>query len=232
MDDFQALRDKYACPCDESVMYDKFLIPTDAEGMNVWFEGDPEPYLDLVLGYSSVNFGHKHPDIVRATQEAASDITQIHSFHTKQKLLLSQYLADKVSKSESYQVYFDIGGASVVSAAMRLCRNHTERKFIVNFTGAYHGVGQQAASVSDEHFLYREQYGIDALSEYVITLPFPSKHSDVSTAQVISQLTAAFESNDVAAVIVEPIQEPMVLLSLKMIFYPNYAKRLKLTNPY
>ncbi len=56
--DCVSLKDNYACPCDESRMYDKFLLPVKAQGMWVWFDGEEEPYLDLVLNYSSVNFGH------------------------------------------------------------------------------------------------------------------------------------------------------------------------------
>ena len=59
------LRDAYACPCDESVMYDEPLYPTRASGMWVWVENDDEPYLDLVLGYISNNFGPVTPSSSR-----------------------------------------------------------------------------------------------------------------------------------------------------------------------
>ncbi|MCW8830441.1 MAG: aspartate aminotransferase family protein [Gammaproteobacteria bacterium] len=206
MTNFETLRDKYACPCDESTMYEPFLLPVKAEGMKVWFDGDPEPYIDLVLGYSSNNFGHNHPLLVKAAQDAAAKIAQIHSFHTKDKLLLSQYLADKVSKEQPYNVYFDIGGTSVVASAIRLCRSYTKKRYIVCFDGAYHGASQLGASVTDDGFIDKAQYVINNVSDFVIRLPFPGKHTDVTTDDSIRQLEEAIQNNDVAGVIVEPVQ--------------------------
>jgi 4-aminobutyrate aminotransferase/(S)-3-amino-2-methylpropionate transaminase len=56
--EYKYIRDTYACPSDESKMYDEFLMPVSSKGMWVWFDEQDEPYLDLVLNYSSVNFGH------------------------------------------------------------------------------------------------------------------------------------------------------------------------------
>ena len=117
--DYASLKDTYACPCDESTMYDKFLMPVKANGMWVWFDGEEEPYLDLVLNYSSVNFGHCYPPIVEIAKEVIGRVDQIHSFHSKDKLELSEYLSRKVSIDEDYKVYFNIGGSAAVSDAIR-----------------------------------------------------------------------------------------------------------------
>ena len=92
---YKAIKDIYACPCDESKMYDKFLMPVKAKGMLVWFDGQEEPYLDLVLNYSSVNFGHCYQPIVKIVKEVIERVDQIHSFHSKDKLELSEYLSKK-----------------------------------------------------------------------------------------------------------------------------------------
>jgi len=141
-DELKRLRDAYACPCDESTMYNKFLLPKRASGMWVWVENEQEPYLDLVLGYSSLNFGHCHPEIIRSVNEAAERLAQVHSFHTIQKLKLSKYLVDAIDPAGGYKVYFDVGGTSVVSAAMRLCRSYTKRKNVISFeAGRFEGRG-------------------------------------------------------------------------------------------
>ena len=87
--DYAYLRDTYACPCDESTMYGKLLMPVRAKGMWVWFAGEEDPYLDLVLNYSSVNFGHCYPPIVEIAKEVIERVDQIHSFHSKDKLEFS-----------------------------------------------------------------------------------------------------------------------------------------------
>lgn len=200
------LKDAYACPCDESAMFDKFILPSKGSGMWVWVEEEEEPYLDLVLGYSSLNFGHCHPLIAQAVTDAATQITQIHSFHTKNKLLLSKYLAEAVSQDEDYKVYFDIGGASVVAAALRLCRSHTNKKYVVSFKGGFHGTGYLPATVTDKEILNEEQYGLGDMSDYVVSLPFPDKDGTISTEECLFQLQKVIDEFQPAAVIVEPIQ--------------------------
>ena len=139
-------------------MYDRFLLPQRASGMWVWVENDSEPYLDLVMGYSSLNFGHCHPKIVGFVNEAAGRLAQIHSFHTVEKLQLSKYLVDAIDPQSGYQVYFDVGGTSVVASAMRLCRSYTNRKTVVSFEGAFHGAGDEPSTVTDHRLLNEEQY--------------------------------------------------------------------------
>ncbi len=200
------LRDAYACPCDESAMFDKFILPSRGSGMWVWAEGEEQPYLDLVLGYSSLNFGHCHPAIAEAAIKAASQLTQIHSFHTKNKLLLSKYLADAVSSEEQYKVYFDIGGASVVSAALRVCRAYKGKKPIISFQGAFHGTGYLPATVTDSEILNKDQYGLGDFGEHIIRLPYPDKHGNLSTQESLFQIQKVIDEFQPGAVIIEPIQ--------------------------
>ena len=92
-----ALHCSYTCPCDESKMYEGFRVPERSEGMWVWFRSDPEPYLDLVLGYSSLNFGHCNPVIFEAAVESLRGISQVHSFHNRAQIELSKFLADRLA---------------------------------------------------------------------------------------------------------------------------------------
>ena len=172
--DYASVKDTYACPCDESKMYDKFLMPVKSKGIWVWFDGQEEPYLDLVLNYSSVNFGHCYPPIVKIVREVVERVDQIHSFHSKDKLELSEYLSKKVSKDENYKVYFNIGGSAAVSDAIRLCRHTTGKKYMISFDGSFHGVSRIAASVADDRLVAKEQFGIP-ISDYTFSVPFPSR---------------------------------------------------------
>ena len=203
--DYAFLKDTYACPCDESKMYDKFLMPVKAEGMWVWFDGEEEPYLDLVLNYSSVNFGHCYPPIVEIAKKVIERVDQIHSFHSKDKLELSEYLSKKVSLEKNYKVYFNIGGSAAVSDAIRLCRHSTGKKYMISFDGSFHGVSHTAASVADDRLVAKEQFGIP-VSEYTLSVPFPSKHNDVTVSDSLEKIEKLISDYDVAGIIVEPIQ--------------------------
>ena len=203
--DYASIRDMHACPCDESKMYDQFLMPVKAEGMWVWFDGEKEPYLDLVLNYSSVNFGHCYPPIVEITKKVVERVDQIHSFHSKDKLELSEYLSKKVSADENYKVYFNIGGSAAVSDAIRLCRSSTGKRYMISFEGSFHGVSHTAASVVDDRLVAKEQFGIP-VSEYTFSVPFPSTTNDVSVNYCLGKIEELIEKNDVAGIIIEPIQ--------------------------
>ncbi|MDY7000820.1 MAG: aspartate aminotransferase family protein, partial [Thermodesulfobacteriota bacterium] len=203
--DYAYLKDTYACPCDESKMYDKFLMPVKAKGMWVWFDGEEEPYLDLVLNYSSVNFGHCYQPIVEITKKVIERVDQIHSFHSKDKLELSEYLTKKISIDKSYKVYFNIGGSAAVSDAIRLCRYSTGKRYIISFDGSFHGVSHTAASVADDRLVAKEQFGIP-VSDYTFSVPFPSKHNDIKVAYCLDKIEKLILDNDVAGIIIEPIQ--------------------------
>ena len=203
--DYVSLRDMHACPCDESTMYDQFLMPVKAKGMWVWFDGEEEPYLDLVLNYSSVNFGHCYPPIVEIAKKVLERVDQIHSFHSKDKLELSEYLSKKVSTDENYKVYFNIGGSAAVSDAIRLCRYSTGKRYMIFFDGSFHGVSHTAASVADDRLVAKEQFGIP-VSEYTFSVPYPSTTNDVSVSYCLEKIEELIEKNDVAGIIIEPIQ--------------------------
>ncbi|MBK5969611.1 MULTISPECIES: aspartate aminotransferase family protein [Thiorhodovibrio] len=224
---YESIRDAYACPCDESKMYDRFVNPVKAEGMWVWFDGDPEPYLDLVLNYCSVNFGHCYPPIVKIVQEAVNEVDQIHSFHSKDKLELSEILARKVGRDQrSYKVYFNIGGSAAVSDAVRLCRFGSGKRYMIAFEGAFHGVSEAAASLADEKLVAKEQYGVP-ISDFTLSVPFPSQHNDVSVDESLATIERLFSTHDVAGVIVEPIQGAGGFVIPKESFLPGLSQLCK-----
>jgi 4-aminobutyrate aminotransferase-like enzyme len=186
-------------------MYPESLFAVRAEGMNVWMEGDDQPYLDLVMGYSSVNFGHCHPVIIAAVHEAACALDQIHAFHTAPQLELSELLVRALATQGDYKVYFDVGGSNAVAAAVRLCRTFTRRETVVAFEGGFHGTGHPAASLSDDRLLDKKQYG-EQLSPNVIKVPFPDYLVDGSLRAALMSLETVLVNKAAAAVVVEPIQ--------------------------
>jgi 4-aminobutyrate aminotransferase/(S)-3-amino-2-methylpropionate transaminase len=208
LDDFSALGDlnrDYTCPCDESKMYDQFDVPERSEGMWVWFLKEPEPYLDLVLGYGSLNFGHGNSSIVEAAQESLRGISQIHSFHNRAQIVLSKFLADRLAPGEPYRVYFDVGGSSVVEAALRLCRAAAGRDTIIAFSGAFHGTGFAASAVTDPRFIDPAQYGSNPLGDAVVRLPFPGP-AGPDVGECLELLEDSLASRQPACAIIEPIQ--------------------------
>jgi len=202
----RTLRDAFACPCDETRIYERFLLPDHAKGMWVWMNGETEPYLDLVCAFSANNFGHQHPALVEAAASALHQVAVVHSFNTAAKLELSEFLVTHLSAEGGYRVYFDVGGASAVSAALRLARRHRSSDIVVAFDGAFHGTSYDSAGVSDDRLLDKQQYGGQARVGQILRLPYPNTYRGVTATQVLARLEAVLTECRVAAVIVEPVQ--------------------------
>ncbi|WP_024831260.1 aspartate aminotransferase family protein [Ruminiclostridium josui] len=201
------LNNRYSCTCDESKMYNRFMVPVKAEGMWVWGMNDDEPYLDLIMGYSSINFGHKCPEIEKIVIEALESVVHIHSFHTQSQIELSYYLSRKLSEEFIYKVYYNLGGSNVVCDAIRLCRQFTGRQKIVTFDGAYHGSNYASGAVTDDSFLNPDQYGNNPLKKDVVRVPFPNMNRGINTDFCIDKLEEALKSSDKpAGLIIEPVQ--------------------------
>lgn len=92
VNELHKMYDQFCCPCDEIEMYDQLSVVEKTEGLHVWFKGESEPYLDLVMGYSTLNLGHQHPRIRQVSQEAVRLRDHIHSFNCESKILLNKIL--------------------------------------------------------------------------------------------------------------------------------------------
>jgi 4-aminobutyrate aminotransferase/(S)-3-amino-2-methylpropionate transaminase len=198
---------QYTCQCDESKMYAKKIFPVKANDMFVWGKNDEKPYLDLVLGYSSVNLGHNCAELKEIVSQALEHVIQIHAFHTPYQIELSRILVEALGAHEPYKVYFDVGGTNATSAAFRMVRAFTNRKKIVAFNNGFHGVGYASAAISDPAFITKEHYGYNPILEDVIRIPFPNEYYGIHAADCINQLEKVLAQEDKpAAVFLEPIQ--------------------------
>lgn len=200
---------EFSCQCDESGLYDQFLVPERAEGLYVWFKDQSEPYIDLGMGFSALNFGHQYPSIRRAVEEAIKVIDHVHSFNSESKLLLSKALAEKTPGSQNKKVYFPVGGAMAVETAIKLARAYTGKTKIASFTGAFHGYSYGAMMLTDDSIIDKSLYA--PYPGEAVRLPYADcYHCDDSSKCHFQCLKVAeqrlSEDGDIAALIIEPIQ--------------------------
>jgi 4-aminobutyrate aminotransferase-like enzyme len=76
---------------------------------------------------------------------------------------------------------------------------------MISFDGSFHGVSHTAASVVDDRLVAKEQFGIP-ISDYTLSVPFPSRHNDVTIGACLETIEKLVSENDVAGIIVEPVQ--------------------------
>ncbi|MFC1953536.1 aspartate aminotransferase family protein [Chloroflexota bacterium] len=208
VEELQDIYDKFSCQCDESGLYDQFLVPEKAEGLYVWFKDRIEPYIDLGMGFSALNFGHQYPSIRRAAEEAIRTIDHVHCFNSESKLLLSKILAEKTPGSPDKKVYFPVGGAMAVETSIKLARAYTGKTKIACFTGAFHGYSYGAMMLTDDSIIDKSLYA--PYPGEVVRLPYADCYhcNDRSRCsfQCLKVAEQRLEDKDIAALIIEPVQ--------------------------
>jgi acetylornithine/N-succinyldiaminopimelate aminotransferase len=153
-------------------------------------------YLDCVAGIAVNALGYGDPDVARViTEQAAGLIHTSNLYHTRPAGELARLL---VENSFADRVFLSNSGAEANEGALKFARkyareHHSEGKTtIVAFSGSFHGRTMGAVAVT-----HREKY----------RAPFMPVMPDVRFAPFNDlQAAEAAITDDVCAVIVEPIQ--------------------------
>ncbi|MEX2211048.1 MAG: aminotransferase class III-fold pyridoxal phosphate-dependent enzyme, partial [Gaiellaceae bacterium] len=106
-------------------------------GEGAWIEDvDGNRYVDWVMSWGPLIFGHADPETVEAIQEAAARGTTFGA-PTEAEVELAAEIADAVPSVEKVRLVSS--GTEAAMSALRLARAFTHRDRIVKFAGCYHG---------------------------------------------------------------------------------------------
>src|SRR5919106_1564810 len=97
---------------------------------------DGNRYVDWVMSWGPLVFGHADPEVVEAVQEAAARGTTFGA-STEREVELAEEIVDAVPSVEKVRLVSS-GTAAGVSA-LRLARAVTSRGKVLKFAGCYHG---------------------------------------------------------------------------------------------
>jgi diaminobutyrate-2-oxoglutarate transaminase len=175
------------------------------------YDRDGKRYLDFLMGCSSLNYGHNHPELKKALVDYIESDGIAHGldFFTEAKEQFLRELSQTILKPRSldYVVQFPgPTGANAVEAALKLARKITGRQQVVAFTNAFHGVTVGAlACTGNEH--HRGGAGVNLDS--VTRVPYDGYFGDsIDTSEYLDKLLQDPSSGiDLpAAVILETVQ--------------------------
>jgi glutamate-1-semialdehyde 2,1-aminomutase len=108
-----------------------------ARGEGAYFETpDGDRYLDWVMSWGPLLFGHADAEAVEAVREAALDGTSFGAA-TEREVELAAEIVDAVPSVEMVRLVSS--GTEAAMSAVRLARGFTRRDRIVKFAGCYHG---------------------------------------------------------------------------------------------
>jgi succinylornithine aminotransferase len=171
------------------------MVPVRASGLDLWDQSGKH-YLDFTAGIAVSSLGHAHPVLVDALTKQINTLWHLGNGYTNEPVLR---LALALTESTfADRAFFCNSGAEANEAALKLARKYAHTKFgphksrIVSCLSSFHGRTLFTVSVGGQP-KYTE--GFEPLPQEINHIPY----NDVQAAR-------AAITDDVAAVIVEPIQ--------------------------
>jgi len=159
-------------------------------------------YIDYVLGSGPLILGHTHPTVVEAVQRQAAKGSTFYTL-TEPIIELSRTIIDAVPCGEA--IKYVSTGTEATFHAIRVARAFTGKPRVLKFEGGYHGAhdyslsGVMADGQNGQTRVKADSGGIPApVTETVLLAPF---NDGEATQRIIAE-----HANELAAVIVEPLQ--------------------------
>lgn len=192
------------------------ICTTRAEGAKMWDDNGRE-YLDFAGGIGCLNVGSSHPEVVKAVQEQAEKFlhTCFHVTLNEPYVALAEELARITPIAGEKKVFLANSGAEAVENAIKLARNYTGRSAVLAFEYAFHGRTNMGLALTSKVHPYKAGFGPFVPEVYRIPYaycyrcPFGQTYGQCEY-QCVDAVAKAFDTyvdaNDVAAVIVEPVQ--------------------------
>lgn len=200
---------RYNSSIDETTIYNPLALVTRARGSYIWIKGKKRPYLDLLMSYSSTNFGHVNSRILTFVKHAMVKFDNVIGFNSDAKIQLSKKLIDLLPHGGNKIPYFPVGGTKAIDAAIKLAKAYTKKDTIIAFDGAFHGYSFAAMAVTDEGYIEKKQFGSSIGKVETFAFPhrlMPDAKNRASKILVDIEAFIKANKNQVAAIIFEPIQ--------------------------
>ncbi len=178
---------------------------------------DGNPYIDLSAGVGVNSVGRCHPEVVEAIALQAKRLMHGSDISNSRRAELAERISQVMPEGLTGNciTYFTQSGSAAVETAIKFAKRATRRQQVVAFHGAYHGVWNAANALTTGR-QYRAGYGpfmsgvIHAPYPYTYRFPFDTTHKSAErvAGEYVDYLlnTPYTAADDVAAVIVEPVQ--------------------------
>ncbi|MEX0989216.1 MAG: 4-aminobutyrate--2-oxoglutarate transaminase [Actinomycetota bacterium] len=180
---------------------------------------DGNRFIDLATGIAVLNVGHTSPYVVDAIVRQAERET-----HTCFSVTMNEpyiELAEQLNRlipieGGDPKTFFMNSGAEAVENAVKVSRQHTRRDAVVVFDHAFHGRTLLTMSMTAKVMPYKRGFGPFASEIY--RLPFaypyrpiggtatPEEVTSRTAAYAIDQMTKHIGTDNIACLVVEPIQ--------------------------
>ncbi|MDQ4213562.1 4-aminobutyrate--2-oxoglutarate transaminase [Microbacterium sp. ASV81] len=182
-----------------------------AAGGGVVVDADGNSLIDLGSGIAVTTVGNAHPKVAAAIAAQAAQFTHTCVMITPYEPYIEVAEAlnrltpgDFAKKSALFN-----SGAEAVENAIKIARKHTGRQAVVAFDHGYHGRTNLTMALTAKAMPYKSGFGPFAPEVYRAQASYPYRDGlsgAEAAARTILQLEKQIGADNLAAVIIEPIQ--------------------------
>jgi len=175
---------------------------------------DGNRLIDFATGIAVLNVGHAAPEVVAAAQRQLELDTHtcFHVTANEPYIELAERLNELAPIDGPAKTMFANAGAEAVENAVKIARRATGRSAIVAFDHAFHGRTLMGMTLTAKVMPYKQ--GMGPFAPEVYRLPFayayrwpnPERCAEEALAYALDEMHKHIGEENIAAVIMEPIQ--------------------------
>ena len=204
------LRERLATYVPKAVSPSTPAFVSRAEG-GIVEDVDGNRLIDLGSGIAVTTVGASHPKVVEAVKQQVEDFTHTCFMVTPYDSYteLAKRLDEIVPISGPTRSVLLNSGAEAVENAVKIARAFTGKQAIAAFDHAYHGRTTLTMGLTAKNMPYKESFGPFASELYRVPGSYPYRDGlsgAEAAARTIESLESQVGANNLAAVIMEPIQ--------------------------
>lgn len=185
------------------------ICVTRGKNAEVWDETG-QRYIDFIGGIGVLNFGHCHPEVVRAVCDQTG--TLMHSAFNavphQGYYSLVERLRALIPVDYPLVTMLTNSGAEATENALKVARAATGRSGVIAFDDGFHGRTLAALNLNGKVKPYKSLLG--SLPGQVHHIPFPSPDNGTSVNHAINSLqrllAVEIDPGAVGAIFIEPVQ--------------------------
>jgi 4-aminobutyrate aminotransferase-like enzyme len=200
---------QFIAPGTQTIATSSKIVTAKGEGAIIE-DVDGNRYIDFFAGVGVASLGYAHPAYVKYFSEQLSRI-HVGSFTTESRVKLVELLAS-IAPGDLKRSQFYSGGSEAVEAALRLAKSYTKKSEFIGFWGGFHGKTLGVVGLLGDTF----KNGLGPLPVGTYSTPYANcRHCPLNDTypgcafrcvDFIRQKIRYETTNNVAAIVVEPIQ--------------------------
>ena len=176
----------------------------------VMYDVNNRRYIDFSGGIAALNTGHLHPNVIAAVERQLHQFTHSCFAATPYEsyIAVCERINALMPGDFDRRSFLLTTGSEAVESALKVARVATRGSGVIVFSGAYHGRTFMTLAMNGKIAPYSQGMGI--MPGPVFRAPFPQGETERDIAQALAGLKTILTSDiapqDVAAIVIEPVQ--------------------------